>query len=315
MTNRSTAFILNGGAGRIICAIPALEIFEQTNPNDDFIVIVEHGLDLFKGHPTLYKRCFDAGHKGLFQDKVKNMNVIIPEPYHVWEYYNQQASISQAFDVVINKGGVRNLQSPTLILSNEEYFGGFETIKQISNNTKYKKTIVFQPFGRGTGAPGAQIGFDIFGKSFFIDDVVKIVSDLQEKFNVILMSETMIDFEKIGYKDIKVAQLSNMSLRRWIGIINAADYLLGCDSVGQHIAFSLNKPGTIVLGGTFASNVTYPTYEKFDIIDVGKDKKMYSPIRICYDEVADLNNEKIMRLTNEQITNITKSVIDNLNKL
>lgn len=305
---RSTAFLINGGAGRIICSIPALERYEQENPDDDFIVIVEYGLELFKGHPSLYKRCFDFGHKGLFQDKIKHMNIVFPEPYHVWEYYNQQASIAQAFDIAINNRGVRDMQHPTLKLSNEELFGGLETVKQISVDARYKKTVVFQPFGRGTTSSTANVGFDMFGKSFYIDDVVKIINKLQNKYTVILMAESMIEFEKMGYKNLKVAQLTNLSLRKWMGVINASDYFLGCDSVGQHIAYALNKQGTIVLGGTFKENVTYPTYDGFTIIDIGEGKKMYSPLRACYDEVADLNNEQIMRLTNEQIDAIVDSV-------
>ena len=33
---RNSAIFLNGGAGRMISSIPALENFEKENPNDDF---------------------------------------------------------------------------------------------------------------------------------------------------------------------------------------------------------------------------------------------------------------------------------------
>ena len=53
------------------------------------------------------------------------------------------------------------------------------------------------------------------------------------------------------------------------GVINAADYFLGCDSVGQHFAHAMNKPATIVTGATYPENISYPENKKFTIIDNG----------------------------------------------
>ena len=309
---RSTTFLINGGAGRVLCAIPALEIFEIENPDDDFVIVVEHGIEFFKGHPTLYKRCFEFHHKNLFHDKLKNRNYISPEPYHVWEYYNQQASISQAFDIAINQKGLRYIGPPQIKLSNEEYFGGTETVNTIKKSKNNKKTIVFQPFGRGANMHQHTIQFDTFGKSFFMDDVVKIIEYLEQDYTVILMTESNIDFKELGYKTINPAQISGLNLRKWFAIINSSDYFLGCDSVGQHAAFGLNKKATVVLGGTFKENVSYPEYGRFDILDFGEGKKIYSPIRLCYDEVADLSNESIMKLTNDQLKQIVESVKNNI---
>lgn len=68
---RSTAFFINGGAGRVIASIPALEKFRQENPDDDFIMVCEGGTEFYKGHPDLDKRAYDVWHKSLFQDKIK----------------------------------------------------------------------------------------------------------------------------------------------------------------------------------------------------------------------------------------------------
>jgi ADP-heptose:LPS heptosyltransferase len=309
---RSTAFLINGGAGRVLCAIPALEIFEIENPADDFIIIVEHGIEFFKGHPTLYKRCFEFHHKNLFHDKIKDRNYLSPEPYHVWEYYNQQASICQAFDIAINQKGLRHVGAPRIKLSNEEHYGGIETVKAIKNSKKNKKTIVFQPFGRGSNMQQQAIQFDMFGKSFFMDDVVNIIEQLQQEYIVILMTESNINFKDLGYTTVEPAQITGLNLRKWFAIINAADYFLGCDSVGQHAAYGLNKKATVVLGGTFKENVSYPEYGRFDILDFGEGKKSYSPIRLCYDEVADLANESIMKLTTDQLKQVIESVKNNI---
>jgi hypothetical protein len=309
---QSTAFLINGGAGRVLCSIPALELYEQENPNDDFVIIVEQGIDFFKGHPTLYKRCFDFHHKNLFHDKIKDRVYKFPEPYQVWEYYNNLATISQAFDIAINNKGVRGVRPPTIVLSNTELFGSIETIKRIKQDKGNKKTIVFQPFGRGSNMHNTGIGIDAFGRSFFIGDVVTIIRSLQQRYIVVLMCEHEINFKEAGYDNIDVAQITSLSLRQWFALINASDYFLGCDSVGQHAAFGLDKKATIVLGSTFKENVSYPEYGKFDILDFGEGKKTYSPIRLCYDEVADLTNESIMKLTNDQLTQVIESVNRNI---
>ena len=36
----NTTFLLSGGAGRIIAAIPALEKYHRLNPDDDFRVVI-----------------------------------------------------------------------------------------------------------------------------------------------------------------------------------------------------------------------------------------------------------------------------------
>ena len=35
---RDSAFFMNGGAGRHISSIPALELYAKENPDDDFII-------------------------------------------------------------------------------------------------------------------------------------------------------------------------------------------------------------------------------------------------------------------------------------
>ena len=99
---RSKAFFINGGAGRVICSIPAFEKYVEANPDEDFIIIAEGGTDFFKGHPTLDGRVYDVWHKGIFEEHIKDRDCVSPEPYRVWHYYNQKCNLSQAYDISIN---------------------------------------------------------------------------------------------------------------------------------------------------------------------------------------------------------------------
>ena len=116
---RPKSFFVNGGAGRVLCSIPAFEKYQEEHPDEDFLIICEGGTDFFKGHPTLYGKVYDHWHKNIFRDKLISTDVKTPEPYRVWEYYNQKCNLSQAFDIEINGKGVRELPKPTIKLSKE----------------------------------------------------------------------------------------------------------------------------------------------------------------------------------------------------
>lgn len=295
---RSKAFFINGGAGRVICSIPALEKYREESGDKDFIIVCEGGTDFFKGHPTLYPKVYDNWHKNLFEEKLINMTLVTPEPYRVWEYYNQKCNLSQAFDIEINGQGIRELPRPTLKLSVDETLTGKNIIKEVKEKTGKNTVVVFQPFGRGTRVENNTIS-DPSGRSFEAAHTINIIKKLQEKHAVIAMSEFGIDYSKHGCTS-PVAAPQNATLRHWAGIINEADCFLGCDSVGQHIAYALHKPATVIVGSTFMENISYPNADKFDVHDMGGDRRRYSPIRITIDEVADRTNEGIM-VMNDQI--------------
>ena len=148
MTMRSKAFFINGGAGRVICSIPALEKYAETH--DDFIIVAEGGMNFYKGHPVLHKHAYDIWHKGLFEDKIKHRDCVTPEPYRVWEYYNQKCSLAQAYDMEIN--GLeepRELPAPNLKVTKYEGISALQTIEGIKGQCGKDKVVVVQPFGRG----------------------------------------------------------------------------------------------------------------------------------------------------------------------
>ena len=141
MSSRPKAFFINGGAGRVICAVPALEKYAEEHPDEKFLIVCEGGTDFFKGHPKLHNRVYDNWHKNLFHDKLVDMELVTPEPYRVWEYFNQQCSLSQAFDIEINNKGVRDLGRPTLKLTQDEITNGKVGVKDVIAKTGKSKTI------------------------------------------------------------------------------------------------------------------------------------------------------------------------------
>ena len=75
-----------------------------------------------------------------------------------------------------------------------------------------------------------------------------------------------------GFPD-EVALPEKVQLRQWAGIIKYADVFLGCDSVGQHLAYAVGTPANVVLGATYPENTSYPDVENFNI-SVDKNTKL-----------------------------------------
>jgi hypothetical protein len=304
---RSKAFFINGGAGRVLCSIPAFERYAEESNDKDFIIVCEGGSEIFKGHPELDKRTYDHWHKNLFQEQLIDRDIISLEPYRIWEYYNQKCNLSQAFDIEINNAGIRSLSKPTIFLSKDELLTGRQVVSEIKKKLKKEKLLVFQPFGRGIEYIDETL-IDKSGRSFELKNVKSIIKKLQEHdFAVALMSEFKVDFSDAKLKD-EVAVPQSISIRQWAAIIKYSDHFVGCDSLGQHLAYAMEKPSTIVTGSTDPINISYVDCEYFNILDMGELAREYSPIRITNDERVNRNNENLMSM-DEEIVNL---VVDHI---
>ena len=314
----SKAFFINGGAGRVVCSIPALEKYASDSGDEDFIIVSESWQELYQGSIPLRDRVYSPLHKDLFKDHLKDKEVVSPEPYRLNAYFNQKVNLCQAFDIIINEldyipEGTQN-KVPHLELNKTEQITGHNVVNEVKQVTGCDKVVVFQPFGQSVQVEGKFI-FDTSGRSFEIINVVEIIQKLKENnYGIIVMSQIDIP----SWQEMGIAMPRNMNLMQWAGVIKAADYFLGCDSVGQHLAVAVQKDATVVLGSTYPENISYLDVKGHTIVDlgydglVGKHKRNYSPIRLTMDECVDRNNEDCMILDEGQlgeiIDSITKSI-------
>tara|TARA_B100001094_G_scaffold106799_1_gene102743 strand:- start:1727 stop:2854 length:1128 start_codon:yes stop_codon:yes gene_type:complete len=296
------AFFINGGAGRVLCSIPALERYAETH--DDFIIVSESWSELYLNSKILRDHVFPIGHKDLFTDQLKDKKIISPEPYRVNQYFNQKCNLIQAFDIEINElDEVRETGKINIELNKEDQVNGHLIAGNVRETKGKNKIIVFQPFGQSAKVEG-QFIYDSSGRSFEIANIFKLIQELNKDFGVILMSTIQIP----GWESLGIACPQGMGLNGWMGVINSADYFLGCDSVGQHMAYSLNTPATVVIGSTFPENISYPDSKKFTIIDNGKGNRKYSPIRLTMDITGDRDNEDLMVLDDSTMKSIVKGI-------
>lgn len=307
---RSRAYFINGGTGRLICAIPAFEKLAEID--DDFIIVCEGGSNIFRGHPKLDHRVYDHWHKGLFHDKLKDRDLITLEPYRVWEYYNQKCSLAQAFDIEMNQQGIRDLPAPSIYLNKVEIAQAMGVINEVKARTGFDKVVVVQPFGRTAQNTGSMV-VDSTSRSFAINDIQEVIDDLKKDYAVIVMTEFQINLGESPETAV-VAMPQIPDIRIWAAVIELADHFIGCDSVGQHIARALDKTATVVTGSTFPVNVSYPEHKKFDIIDAGEGRRIYSPIRISQEDAIDRMNDHCMDLEPAHIQKIIGSARRRLGK-
>ncbi len=300
------AFFINGGAGRVLCSIPALEAYAEKN--DDFIIVAESWGEFYSCSKVLRDKAYPIHQKDLFENHLKDKEIVSPEPYRLNAYFNQKCNLVQAFDILIN--GLHDIPKTKKInldLSKTEQITGHNLVNEVREVTKKNKVIVFQPFGSSVQVQGNFI-FDTTGRSFEVNNIMKLIEELSKNYGIVLMSQIPIPgIEKYG-----VAFPQNVGLTTWAGIINASDFFLGCDSMGQHIAYALDKPTTVVIGSTFPENISYPDAKNFHIVDNGKEKRKYSPIRITMDECCDRNNEELMLLDDTKIKEVIKSIRDKI---
>ena len=302
MVKMNSTFMISGGAGRVITAIPALEKYYRLNPNDNFKVLIHGWESLYWNHPLLQSKTYSVGQKGVFDLIVKNSILKHPEPYHRYSYYNQQKSLCEVFDEEINNTHQHDdLEKPNLYCHTNEIITTNKMINDAKQQKNKKKFCVFQPYGSGIQMVNNR-PLDSSGRSLDVDDALKLGYLLSQDYVVLYFGPNEYIHPQDNFM-LNAKNIPNVDLRFYMSMIAQCDLFVGVDSVGQHMARAFNKPGLVVMGSTFEENVSYSNH--FKIYRNGV-KPTYNPIRIggldC--EFADRANDGIMNFTQQQIEEI-----------
>ena len=309
-------FWIDGGAGRVVAAIPALIKYGKLNPDANWSVLVA-GFDfLYWGIPELQDRTYGLDTKGVFDNVVSKADVVVtPEPYRNPSYWRQEISLSQAFDREIN--GVTDhsdLGLPVFYFNKQETMVSKKTIEELKQRQQKSKTIVFQPFGRGAqptqqnqNGQTTDVNDDE-SRSLSATAYLSLAKKLSLKYNLIFFGEPQFQLAQDTF-----ASNYTCDLRQWASLIKESDYFVGVDSVGQHMARAVGTPGTVIFGSTFPINTSYPDY--FQIIEKPGVKK-YSPIRIAGLDttLSHRINDKLMEFEEKEIGEIFKKICEDIDR-
>jgi len=291
-----TTFIIDGGLGRQITAIPALEKYVKKNP--DTYILSHYWNPIVWGNPLLSDRIHDNQTKGLF-NLIKDSKIYKPEPYYNTNYINGRISLADAFNEEIN-GDNEKMPIPKIYLSKLEKDLGKAKARQ-----KQGKVITFQPFGSSAVIKSDSVT-DSSVRSFDKEQFLYVLHKLRRAdINIALYDDREIPF--INEHD--VLKIPRGSIRDWAAIISNTDYFFGVDSSGQHIARCFDIPGTVVVGGTNVVNVSYPDF--FTIVENDVEKHSYMCMRLCdFDyKISELNNGNAMDFSNKDLDEIVDIVI------
>lgn len=301
-----TIIILDGGAGRILSAAPALIKYGFLNPEKEWYVCVHWWDSLLWAIPEFQGRILNPEHPNVFEDYFWDSDeVITPEPYKLPEYYRQEVSMSEAFDIILNGKNDTPLPTVSMEISTQELLRGYDIINHAKEIQGKEKTIIIQPYG--SAAFMSSFGVVDFTCRSIPETMYKTyVEELKKEYNVIYMG--MDDF----HDGESYIPQPNLNLREWASVIALCDYFIGCDSVGQHIAKSFNKNASVVIAGTHEKNVSYP--DEFHIIK--RDIEMYAnPMRISgmQSNLATRINEQRLKFTEEEIISSLQDIVNNIN--
>ena len=313
MTKQNTTFILSGGAGRIVTAIPALEKYHKLNPKDNFKVLIGAWDILYWGHPILQNRTFEANQKGIFDHHIKDNRVVVPEPYYSHRFFNQEINLIEAFDEIINiTKDHSDLEKPKLYLSDFEIANAKGFIDKIKHETGKTKVIVFQPFGSGAkfinGEP-----IDSSNRSLYAKAYLSLIEQITDTAIILFASapEFKHPQDNVSFQFDELGPY----LRSLMAFTYHCDYFVGIDSVAQHVAYAFNKPGVTLFGGTHEKNFGYPNDHL--CVRIEGRKPVYSPWRLttldC--ELTDRLNSGIMNFSDEDINQISQHVNNSLESI
>jgi ADP-heptose:LPS heptosyltransferase len=290
----NTTLLIDGGLGRHISAIPALEKFVQNNPNAT--IVTNYWTAIFWGNKILTDNVWDTQTKGLFE-KIKDTKIIKPEPYYNSNFLNERINMIQSFDEEIN--GTSENTKPNL------YFSKFELNNAKGRIDPNRKTIIYQPFGSSALFQNGDV-VDRSSRSLDLNASKRIFDRLKREGYQVIIFDTKGVFNENEYEN-----LNALGYRDCAAVLAQADYFVGVDSCGMHIAYATQKPGTTFFGGTSVANYGYPDW----FMTVRKNVPIkYLPMRLAdFDNwLSELNNTDSMDYTQQQIDELCTQIVQNI---
>lgn len=237
---------IDGGVGRVICSVPAINELAKNNLDRKIIVLTSHPY-VFYNNPHVWK-VYTLDHDYLWEDVIKEGQFICPEPYHNHLYYTQEHHLIQSFNYIMNNSD--DMLSPTLYLTDQELRWGDGFINERRTDSG-KPVGVLQCMGMG-----AQLENDIFSDETYRSLHPKYIDRILSQIDQCVF----INASHISLNCSNVWQ-QQFSTRQLFALIAACDFVVTVDSFTSHVGACFNKKGVLLLGGTYKENVAHPHYE------------------------------------------------------
>lgn len=294
---------IDGGIGRVICAIPALEEYCKQHPDT---IVQTSWSDVLMHNP--YIKNIQAPNESpwtLWKDKIQHMEYLHPEPYHFAPYYQNKVHLRDAFHQLINgvQPSVATSTQHYIHLSPEEKQLAQQLKANITASRKANKIVMMQGFGSTATFDGTVVS-DASGRSLNNFQVGTILDNLPEDVVVIWRGN-------IGFNHPRVISL-DMSLRMTFVALSICDEVITIDSCLLHMAVAMGKSGVALWGTTSQNNLAYPQFKNMQREGF---PKAYLPFRIA--DFGHFPNELLqgaMGYLDEELKEVSKYIARDLDK-
>lgn len=224
MSKEKLAVMLDGGLGRVLCAIPALQVLAE---EFELLVISGGWLEAYKGSGLTVLPMGLPNQA----DLLDGYRVIKPEPYWELSYRDGRHNLVDAFFKALNL----DLPKKGLPFKTDTRSAG-SVVKSP------KQVLMFQPIGSGGIADS---------RSMTKEEIESVVEKYKKEYSIFLVGTD----ENFGFKKEDVTPVKDLKEAAFIRVIQECDLFVGCDSAGLHIAAAAGVPHIAYLAST--SGVKY----------------------------------------------------------
>mgnify|MGYP005992825365 CR=1 FL=1 len=231
MSKEKLAVMLDGGLGRVLCAIPALQTLAE---EFELLVISGGWLEAYKG----------SGLKVLPMnlpnqaDLLDGYRVIKPEPYWELSYRDGRHNLVDAFHKALN------LDLPKKALPFRTDTRGVGSAVKAS-----RPTLILQPVG--AGGP-------VDTRSMTKTEIESDIDKYKKEYSIFLVGTK----EDLGVDTKEVTVVKDLKNAAFIKVVQSCALFIGCDSSGVHIAAAAGVPH-ILYAATTSGIKYYENTSKF----------------------------------------------------
>jgi len=241
MTQKPIVVQVDGGIGRVICSLPALEQLSKKRR----VIVLTSFPEVFFNNPCIYK-AYNLNREYLWDDVIKHGEFVYPEPYFNHMYYNQKHHLIQSFNYILT-GKAGSVTTGSICLTHDEKVWASEFITTRRQEFEGKKIVLLQCFGSG-----AKIEDNKICDSSYRSLPTEVVDKICENTNHLYINASHIhmNYANVWQQDFTTRQL--------IALTAYCDFIVSVDSFLIHAAAVFNKKSVVFFGGTDLRNLGYP---------------------------------------------------------
>ena len=235
---------IDGGIGRVLCAVPALEKLSELRK----VSVLTSFPEVFMHNPKIYKT-YSLNREYLWDDVIKHGHFLFPEPYFNHLYYNQIHHLMQSFNFLLT-GDAGHVSTPNLYLTEDEKAWASNFMEMRKQEFPGKDVVLLQCFGStamlGEGGT-TQDPTHRSLPSYAADAICRNTNHLY-----VNISHIPMDYSNVWQQQFTLRQLFALAAH--------CDFVISIDSCLSHIGAAFGKRGLVFFGGTFPQNLSYPSY-------------------------------------------------------